>query len=196
MTHDFKVQPGFPTAQTQHIAALYWQAFRGKLGKILSPENKAHSLIASILDPSHAISAVDRDGRVLGVAGFKTDNGAFVDGSFGDMRAVYGFWGAAWRGVLLGALERKPEPGLLLMDGIFVAPEARGKGVGTALLDAIEATAAQRGCVGVRLDVIDTNPKAAALYRRKGFVEVGRDSTGPLKSLLGFDHAVRMEKRP
>jgi hypothetical protein len=37
------------------------------------------------LNPSHAICARDMDGRLLGVAGFKTVEGALVGGSIGDM---------------------------------------------------------------------------------------------------------------
>ena len=48
-------------------------------------------------------------------------------------------------------------------------PAARGQGVGTALLKAIIAEGRRRGYAEVRLDVIDTNPRATALYERIGF---------------------------
>ena len=52
-------------------------------------------------------------------------------------------------------------------------PEARGKGVGTALLDAVEAAARQRRCLAVRLEVRDDNANAVRLYERHGYKHIG-----------------------
>ena len=190
----FHIVSGFPENQRVTAAALFWQAFSGKLGKILAPDDKALFLIARLLDPDFAISALDEDGGLIGMAGFKTKEGALVAGSLSDMTAVYGLFGGLWRGIVLDLLERDPEPGLLLMDGIFVGAEARGLGVGTALLNEICSAAVARGCSRVRLDVIDTNPRARALYERSGFVSAGTEETGPFKYIFGFSSATRMEK--
>jgi len=78
------------------------------------------------------------------------------------------------------------------MDGIFVAPAARGHGVGTALLDATIAEARTRGYAEVRLDVIDSNPRARALYERVGFVAKDTQQLGPLRHIFGFKSATTM----
>ena len=52
-------------------------------------------------------------------------------------------------------------------------PEARGKGVGAALLDAVEAAARQRRCHAVRLEVRDDNTGAVRLYERHGYHHIG-----------------------
>ena len=52
-------------------------------------------------------------------------------------------------------------------------PEARGKGVGAALLEAIEAAARQRRCHAVRLEVRDDNAGAVRLYERHGYRHIG-----------------------
>ena len=78
------------------------------------------------------------------------------------------------------------------MDGICVSKEARGKGIGTALLDAISEMAKERGLREVRLDVIDSNPRAKALYTRRGFVEGKTTQMGPLKYVFGFKSATTM----
>ncbi|GAB2540574.1 GNAT family N-acetyltransferase [Rhodanobacter koreensis] len=52
-------------------------------------------------------------------------------------------------------------------------PEARGKGVGAALLEAIEAAARQRRCNAVRLEVRDDNAGAVRLYERHGYRHIG-----------------------
>lgn len=48
-------------------------------------------------------------------------------------------------------------------------PGARGKGVGTALVEAVEATARRRRCHAVRLEVRTDNLLAIRLYERMGY---------------------------
>ena len=79
-----------------------------------------------------------------------------------------------------------------LLDGLCVAAEARGQGIGTLLLDAICAEARLRGYPAVRLDVIDSNPRAIALYQRQGFVTQATARIGPLRWIFGFRASHRM----
>ncbi|WP_428376298.1 GNAT family N-acetyltransferase [Lichenicoccus sp.] len=57
---------------------------------------------------------------------------------------------------------------------IGVRPAARGAGVAGGLLDAGMTECAGRGARLMLLEVADGNAPALALYRRRGFVEVGR----------------------
>jgi ribosomal-protein-alanine N-acetyltransferase len=54
-----------------------------------------------------------------------------------------------------------------------VAPSRWGQGIGSALLEALLAEAAARGCAEVFLEVRVDNPRAQSLYRRHGFAEAG-----------------------
>lgn len=190
----FRIEPGLRAEHRGIAAAGYWEAFSRKLRYPLGPRGKAIAFIERVLSPDHAISAVSTDGAFLGVAGFKTPDGAFVGGGLSDMAATYGWFGGVARAILIGLLERPCEPGTLLMDGIFVRPEARSLGVGSALLDAIEAHAAKNGLQQVRLDVIDENPRARALYTRRGFEAVSTASLGLLQPIFGFRTATTMVK--
>ncbi|RLJ41080.1 acetyltransferase (GNAT) family protein [Litoreibacter meonggei] len=185
---------GFDEAQRDHVACLFWGAFSGKLGRVLGPEDKALRFISSVLQPRFAICAVEEE-RLLGIAGFKTVEGGLVGGALSDLTPIYGGFGGLWRGLLLDQLERNLADGQLLMDGIFVDEAARGKGVGTALLDAIVAYADAAGCHEVRLDVIDTNPRARALYERQGFEPCGEVDAWPLHRVFGFRKATTMVRR-
>jgi ribosomal protein S18 acetylase RimI-like enzyme len=176
-------------------ARLYWQAFGGKLGRVMGPGPKAERFIAGALGPDHAICAHDSSGRLIGVAGFKTARGALVDGSFRDMAQIYGPFGALWRLALLGLLEGEVDNDRFLMDGIVVDVTMRGRGVGTALLDAISREAAARGYAEVRLDVVDSNPRARALYERHGFEAQGDTPTGWLRHVFGFRSATTMVRQ-
>ncbi len=57
---------------------------------------------------------------------------------------------------------------------IGVRPDFRRKGVGLALIDAVEARAAARGAAAVYLEVSADNAAALGLYARAGYATVGR----------------------
>ena len=57
---------------------------------------------------------------------------------------------------------------------IGVAPHARGRGAGAAILDALLDWARQVGAAEIFLDVRPSNEGAIALYNSRGFVEIGR----------------------
>lgn len=59
------------------------------------------------------------------------------------------------------------KPGLYLED-LFVAPEARGSGLGKALLSHLAAVALDRGCARFEWSVLDWNEPAIAFYRSIG----------------------------
>ncbi len=53
---------------------------------------------------------------------------------------------------------------------LVVAPEARGQGVGSKLLDAVEARLRELGIADMAIGVISTNTEAIRLYERRGAV--------------------------
>jgi ribosomal protein S18 acetylase RimI-like enzyme len=66
-----------------------------------------------------------------------------------------------------------PNDGSIEVISMWVAPEARRSGVGAVLVDAIAASAAQRGESQLVLDVRESNAGAVKFYERLGFVDVG-----------------------
>jgi ribosomal protein S18 acetylase RimI-like enzyme len=77
---------------------------------------------------------------------------------FGHDRPGYGF-----------VDERTPEL------AIAVVPSARGKGIGTALLDALLGRARSAGYPAISLSVDRNNAGAIELYQRHGFTRVSED---------------------
>ncbi|WP_371225088.1 GNAT family N-acetyltransferase [Roseovarius sp. 2305UL8-3] len=181
---------GLPKGLETKAAALYWQAFGEKLGKLMGPEARGVAFFAESLNHDAVLAAMDRD-TLLGIAAFKTGGHGFSAGGMSDLFRHYGV-GALWRLIPLAMLERSAPDGILQMDGICVSADARGKGVGTALLNALFAHAAEQGFTGVTLDVIDTNPRAKALYENLGFEATGVEHTSVLGPLLGFATATKM----
>ena len=53
---------------------------------------------------------------------------------------------------------------------LAVLPEARGRGIGSALLDAVEARLRELRIEDMKIDVITTNTDAMRLYERRGAV--------------------------
>lgn len=60
-----------------------------------------------------------------------------------------------------------------ILNDLFVAQTARGRGVGVALLDAARGLARQSGAWGLVLETAPDNLHAQRLYERYGFVEDG-----------------------
>ena len=61
------------------------------------------------------------------------------------------------------------EPGVVELISMFVRPQARGRGVGEAIIDAVAEWARQKDATTVHLWVTETNKHARLLYERCGF---------------------------
>ncbi|WP_229518319.1 GNAT family N-acetyltransferase [Massilia sp. PAMC28688] len=66
------------------------------------------------------------------------------------------------------------DPFLAHLYQMWVAPEARGRGVGAALIEAVLGWARGNGARVAQLAVSEGNEAAARLYRRAGFVGSGK----------------------
>lgn len=186
-----RVEAGLPEALRSDAARLYWQAFGGKLGAVMGPDARALRFLERVMRLDQVIVARDGD-RLLGLAGFKTPEGSFAGGTPADMRLVYGKIGAFWRMLLIGMLSRDIDNDRFLLDGICVVADRRGEGIGAALLAEIGEEAARRGYSAVRLDVVDGNDRARALYERLGFRAVKDQRLGLLRHVFGFAVATTM----
>jgi ribosomal protein S18 acetylase RimI-like enzyme len=68
------------------------------------------------------------------------------------------------------------DPGEWYVTAVSVTPEARGRGVGAALLEDAVARARDAGMASIALDVDAKNSGARRLYERHGFVVTGTSS--------------------
>lgn len=68
---------------------------------------------------------------------------------------------------------RELVPGRVEVKHLYVAPAARRRGIGAALMDAFEAEAARRGA-SIVLETGNRQPESIALYRKRGYRASGR----------------------
>ena len=79
---------------------------------------------------------------------------------------------------------------------MWVAPEARGLGVGDALVDAVIEHARTSGAARLVLDVADENQPAIALYARKGFESNGVTGSLPAPRQHILEHQMELRFSP
>lgn len=187
------IERGFVAEHRQEAARLYYEAFRQKLHPIFRDETKALAVLTAALNGDHALVATV-DGALAGIAGFKDADGQMVALQPRHMTDTFGFIGGWWRLLALSLFERKLADGTLLMDGIVVSPAMRGQGVGSRLLDAMVDYAREEGYDHVRLDVVDTNPRARQLYERQGFIAQSSEHYPLLRRIFGFSGSTTMLK--
>jgi GNAT superfamily N-acetyltransferase len=60
---------------------------------------------------------------------------------------------------------------------VYVVPEARGRGAGSQLFRDVARWVAERGCIELESSVREDDPDSLAWVQRRGFREVGRNST-------------------
>ena len=76
-------------------------------------------------------------------------------------------------------------PGTVELISMFVRPQARGRGVGEALIDAVTGWARKRDATSVHLWVTETNKRARLLYERCGFSVTAERQPLPSNPALG-----------
>jgi GNAT superfamily N-acetyltransferase len=76
-------------------------------------------------------------------------------------------------------------PGTVELISMFVRPQARGYGVGEALIDAVIGWARERDATSVHLWVTETNKPARLLYERCGFSATAERQPLPSNPALG-----------
>lgn len=77
--------------------------------------------------------------------------------------------------------------GTVELISMWVAPFARGRRVGDALVGAMIEWARTSGATGVALEVFESNDRAVTLYRRNRFIDVGAGANARRRMALPLD---------
>ncbi|NRA22491.1 MAG: GNAT family N-acetyltransferase [Oceanospirillaceae bacterium] len=192
-TEDISYRVGLPEKYRNSAVDLYDEAFGQKFAVAIPSKEKRILFLKKCFVLDYVIGAVYKD-KLIGIAGFQTPEGSLTGGiTYSELLSELGVFKGNWAAVIFDLYERKAASKELIMDGIAVHFEARGKGVGGHLLTEIAKYAKEHKFNSVRLDVIDINSKAKALYERMGFKSVKTESYPYLKWLLGFSGSTTME---
>ena len=133
---------------------------------------------------------------LVGVLGIHHQETRFIHLHFPTLKKEFGIMGGVIR-KLTGSVFKDLHPlarNEMRVQAIAVSPEARGQGVGTALLDAFFKHGFDKGCSVFRLEVVNTNTRAKALYKTLGFETCGQIPFGPIAWRAGFSSQYRMRK--
>lgn len=185
---------GFTDRERDRVGVLYWEAFREKLRPAFVNDAAGLRTVQRSLRSDRMLVA-RVDGCVSGVCGFYENRTGAADMTWQSVRSVLPRGQAIWAVLVLSVLARSEGDGILVLDGICVDPTLQGSGIGSALLDAATEHARDRNLTAVRLSVITDNPRAEALYRRRGFAAVDSRSIGWLRHLYGFNRYIVMDKK-
>ncbi|GLY17013.1 GNAT family N-acetyltransferase [Kineosporia rhizophila] len=190
---EIRIHRAVPRGAEADAARLYGDAFGSKLRPGLGTGAVRERFLAAALRPDRMVCA-EVDGVVCGVVGLNLDGDGAFSITWRSLREHYGA-SAWWRMLLLLPLHREPRKGHLLLDGIAVDARMRGRGVGGRLLDEVDRIAAEQGFDRIGLSVIDSNPRARALYERHGYSAARTERVGALGDLYGgFRSVTKMVK--
>lgn len=92
-----------------------------------------------------------------------------------------------------GGVKRLPD-GACEIKRMYVIPEARGRGLGVVLLEALEDAARGLGYTVARLDTGPRQPHAERMYRNAGYEPIGNFNDNPVASFFGEKRLVSAER--
>jgi len=124
-----------------------------------------------------AVAAIWAEGIATGNATFETEPPSWA--AFDATRKIEGRFVAEDGGAVVGwaalsPVSSRPCYAGVAENSVYVASAARGRGVGTALMDALTAAAAAARIWTIQTSVFPENAASIALHERAGFRIVGR----------------------
>lgn len=194
------IEHGLPEHLRERAAQILDQAFGEKLSWPIPDRDRRQAFLARTIRVRNCLVALDGD-ELMGLVCLNAPRGPFEGeildtGGLGisGWRSLLGTVGAVRAALMLGfAYSHKAKPDEIYIDFIAVSAEARGRGLGTSLLREARDIASEQGFDCVRLDVVDTNRRAQALYEREGYRVIDETRLGFIGRFVGFEAAYTME---
>jgi ribosomal protein S18 acetylase RimI-like enzyme len=199
IVEDMRIAQGLEEEQVTAAVAILLEAFAEKIAHELRPtsDEQAARITVAGITPEQAWCAFAEDGSLVGLAGVAAPGKPFYHIPFAVLRDEFGLPGALqrWAYGLMEVLAHPRRRGTLRVEVLAVRADARGSGVGTALLEAVAAGAREKGGERLLLEVVDTNGRAKELYERVGFRSTRTIRSGLLTAGAGYRavHFMRLD---
>ncbi len=193
------IEHGLPDELRGQAVEVFEEAFGEKMRTVVRDADKRREFMRRSIVAQNCLIA-RRGDELLGMAGLSSKGAPHAGGLMGSSwdvrpyRDVLGWVGAMWAVWGTRMADHRPKADEIYVDGIAVAPAFRGLGNGTRLLDATTEIARANGKRFVRLDVIDRNPRAQALYERLGYRVTKVQSFRYKERWVGFGAMISMEQ--
>jgi ribosomal protein S18 acetylase RimI-like enzyme len=193
------IERGLPEHLRPAGVSLFDDAFGDKMRMAIPDRTSRLAYMARVYRGDHIVVAT-RAGELLGMMALASDTDTYRGGLIDvpwdprPFRDLLGLRGAMRAALGLRLAQHRPAPDELYVDGVAVAAAARGQGIGSMLLAEAMSIAREGGWRWLRLDVIDTNPRAQALYERLGYRITKVEGMGPLRRWTGFGAIISMER--
>ncbi|MCL5073128.1 MAG: GNAT family N-acetyltransferase [Actinobacteria bacterium] len=159
-------------SKNQRIRAIeiFYDAFERKIRALIKSKEKAISIYSNSLKNDHVFYAL-LNGNIVGLIGLHYKNKTFLDLKYGDIRKYFNPLRSYFIYRICKLASPKIKDDVLRIDSIAVDKSIRSQGIGTLLINKVFEFAKNEGFKEVILEVVNTNPKAKALYERIGFRE-------------------------
>ncbi len=173
-------------------AKLIYDTFERKFRYLLSPRDKGISLIANSINPDYGLVVLQND-ELVGIGGAKDIKGELIQVGLNTWLRTYHI--RVFQIMVVSGLFwfRRVQPNVLWVDNLSVVASAQGQGIGTKMIQEFIRYGRERGYRTLKLEVINANMRAKALYEHIGF-EITEYTAVPLpwSHLLGFTGFYRM----
>ena len=196
MNNNIQITRNLNETQKDDILNIVYEAFEKKINLLeLAPKSKEQALrmMKNSVNFEYGFYAIEND-KVVGGAGLQYDKHVFYRYSFKMLLKEFGLFGALTRFIFNSLSNKKIKPKEIYIKAVAVAPQHRGKKIGSLILNSVFDFAKQNGYEVLSLDVVNTNESAHRLYKRLGFVDVKEHRYGFITCRAGFTGSCFMEK--
>ncbi len=175
-----------PKEMHSKAVEIFSQAFQNKYGTIFKTENEFKKFISILILQKKMIYAY-KDGILYGLLIYSSKESK-THTTPKNMIQTFGFFRGMKRFVKLAPFHEKIHKGEMHLDFMCVSEEARGRGIGTLLMQEAIEIAQREKYKELTLAVIDTNEQAKKLYETLGFKTLKKVETTPLNKLYHWDY--------
>lgn len=191
---------GLPEHLHDRAAEILYAGFGSKIHPLVGSREVAIALFAKNLNPDMAMVALYREQaeqeqtQLAGLAGLQFDERKFLNFTISSFVQEIGWLRGLLTFLLMRLFANEVQPQEICIDLLAVDANLRGRGFGSALINAVCDFAQTNNFDTVSLNVVDTNPDARRLYERMGFIPVKTSNYGFLSRFLGSSAVTKLSK--